>query len=163
MKKGFTLVELLVVIAIIATLVALAVPNFLSARERARDSKRKSDLVQLKAALRLYYNDYNRYPSSTGALNSISGCGSDGTLPCPVCTSAQFAAGGTDGCSSLYMKQLPTSDNFYYYQCPGGDDFRLKSTLENKSDTDAASSQKRCVASCGLTSYITSDFVVCAD
>jgi len=163
MKNGFTLVELLVVIAIVASIVALAVPNYLGARERARDAKRKSELTQLKSALRLYYNDYNSYPPSDGALNSLLGCGVTGAIKCPVCATAEFAAGGSDGCGAIYMKQLPTSSNFYYYQCTGGEDFRLKSTLDNASDTDAASSQKRCPPACSITSYSLKDYVVCAD
>jgi len=39
MKKAFTLIELLVVIAIIGMLSALFLPNFMGARERARDAK----------------------------------------------------------------------------------------------------------------------------
>ena len=58
MLRGFTLIELLIVITIIGTLAGLLFTNFSGARERARDSKRKSDVTQMKNALRLYYNDY---------------------------------------------------------------------------------------------------------
>jgi general secretion pathway protein G len=57
MKKGFTLIELLVVIAIIGMLSALLVPNFMGARERARDAQRKSDLKQIQKALEMYRQD----------------------------------------------------------------------------------------------------------
>jgi general secretion pathway protein G len=59
MKKGFTLIELLVVIAIIGMLSALLVPNFMGARERARDAQRKSDLKQIQKALEMYRQDQN--------------------------------------------------------------------------------------------------------
>ena len=62
-RDGFTLIELLIVIAIIATILAAAVPNFLSARERAKDAKKKAEFNQVKNALRLYYNDYQKYPA----------------------------------------------------------------------------------------------------
>ncbi len=60
-QKGFTLIEILVVIAIIASIIAVAIPNYLSARQRASDVKKKENMEQLKTALRLYYNDYNSY------------------------------------------------------------------------------------------------------
>lgn len=164
MKKGFSLIELLVVIAIMALLIGLAVPNFLGARERARDTRRKTELAQLKTALRLYYNDYNTYPATdTGVY--LKACGSAGGSRCPVCASAEFAAGGADGCGTTYMRSLPkigTTSTYKYYQCTGGDDFRLKSTLENASDADVTASQSRCPAGCGTT-YSALDYVLCAD
>ncbi|PIU36636.1 prepilin-type cleavage/methylation domain-containing protein, partial [Candidatus Roizmanbacteria bacterium CG07_land_8_20_14_0_80_34_15] len=57
MKHGFTLIELLVVIAIIGSLSALFLPNFMAARERARDTQRKSDLRQIQKALEMHKQD----------------------------------------------------------------------------------------------------------
>src|SRR3989344_3811515 len=62
-KKGFTLIELLVVIAIIGLLSTLAVVALGSARLKARDAKRVSDLKQIQTALELYYTDENAYPA----------------------------------------------------------------------------------------------------
>ena len=56
-KSGFTLIELLVVISIIATLTAILLPNFMGARQRATDSQKKQEMVSIKNALRLFYND----------------------------------------------------------------------------------------------------------
>lgn len=56
-KKGFTLIELLVVIAIIGILSAIGLVSLNGAREKARDSKRESDLAQIKSAMALYYDD----------------------------------------------------------------------------------------------------------
>ncbi|MBI3577150.1 prepilin-type N-terminal cleavage/methylation domain-containing protein [Candidatus Gottesmanbacteria bacterium] len=171
MSHGFTLLELLVVIAIIAVIIGLALPNFLGARERARDYKRKAELLELKTALRLYFSDYNKYPSwSNGLL--IWGCGTSGGSVCPACTTAEFAAGGADGCGTIYMRRLPKSTSggveYRYYQTNAGDDFRLKVTLENASDPDLATSQVKCptttpVGSGTNINYGATDYVVCAD
>lgn len=67
-KKGFTLIELLVVIAIIGLLSTLAVVALGSARQKARDSKRLSDLKQVQTALELYFTDNNSYPIAAVAV-----------------------------------------------------------------------------------------------
>lgn len=170
-RAGFSLIELLIVIAIMAVIVGLALPNFIGARERSRDFKRKSELNELKTALRLYYNDYGKYPAWTNGM-VIVGCGTSGTSNCPVCTSADFAAGGVDGCTTVYMRKTPVSQagslEIRYYQVAGGDDFRLKVPLENASDTDTTKSQAKCpvIAAtnpAGTFTYAATEYVVCAD
>lgn len=71
-KKGFTLIELLVVIAIIGLLSTLAVIALNNARAKARDARRISDIKQMQAALELYYNDMNGYPSTLTSSTSIA-------------------------------------------------------------------------------------------
>ncbi len=58
-KKGFTLIELLVVISVIALLSTLALNAFSSARSKARDAKRISDLKALQTAMEMYKSEYN--------------------------------------------------------------------------------------------------------
>lgn len=60
--RAFTLIELLVVVAIIATLAAIAVPNFLEAVARANTVRARSDLRTLAAALEAYRVDNANYP-----------------------------------------------------------------------------------------------------
>ena len=64
-KPGFTLIELLVVIAIIGLLSTLSILALNTARARARDAKRISDVKQIQTALEMYYNDTGDYPSDT--------------------------------------------------------------------------------------------------
>ncbi len=63
--KAFTLIELLVVISIIAVLTAILLPNLVGIRGRAADARKKGDLKDFQAALRLYYNDNQAFPPDT--------------------------------------------------------------------------------------------------
>lgn len=60
-KKGFTLIELLIVIAIIGLLATLGIVSMSSARAKARDAKRISDLGQIRSAMELHFNDNGTY------------------------------------------------------------------------------------------------------
>lgn len=156
-KKGFTLIELLIVIAIIATIIAFAVPNFLGARQRANDTKKKAEFNQMKNALRLYYNDYQKYPDDLAPMyGKIKGCGASGIDECAT----EFSAGGT-----IYMRKIPvyTTGSWFYHKTDNGDNFCLKANLENLSDPDIAGSQSRCATPCSTSNLGSTDFAVCAD
>ncbi len=63
-SRGFTLIELLVVIAIIGILAALAAIALGSARAKARDARRVSDIRQIQTALEMYFLDVGTYPAT---------------------------------------------------------------------------------------------------
>lgn len=58
-KGGFTLVELMVAVAVIAILAAIAMPQFLSAADKARSAKETADIQIIKNATQLYMIDKN--------------------------------------------------------------------------------------------------------
>lgn len=68
-KKAFTLIELLIVVAIIGILAAIAVPNFMNARMRAKITRVAADMRNVGVAFGAYAVDYNEYP-----LGVISFC-----------------------------------------------------------------------------------------
>lgn len=123
-KKGFTLIELLVVIAIIGLLSTLAVVALGSAREKARDSKRLSDLKQVQTALELYYTDQGSYPTAVAAV----------TLGSTNFACLNANGFGASGCTSAYMGLVPTDpgSNSYSYISANGTTYTISATLEGK-------------------------------
>jgi len=82
-SRGFTLIELLVVISIIALLSSVVFASINSARENARDAKRKADIKQIFTALQLHYDKRGSYTSPENMCNDTSrgglgNCGSSG-------------------------------------------------------------------------------------
>ena len=67
-EKGFTLIELMIVIAIIGILAAIAIPNFVSYRQRSYNSAAQSDLKNAVTAQEAYYVDNSRYADTTAEL-----------------------------------------------------------------------------------------------
>lgn len=171
-SKGFTLIELLVVISILGVLAALIVNNLNDSRARARDARMKQNLSQMKTALRLYYNDYQVFPASSGfgcgagKLNYIMGCGAAGDECCGCDSSLDFASGAS--CDTVYMTAFPSGfgDNTIAYYSDNGEYFCLKANLENAGDPDILNSIDICSTACtaaGAGALSSPSYAVCSD
>lgn len=124
---GFTLVELLIVMAIIGILTMIGAGNFTSARIKARDAKRKSDLETIAKSLEAYVNDHNRYPSSTV----------NGTIQCTTASECAWGSEFSDDNGTVYAARLPedgVGGASYTYNSSSGNSYSLYAFLENEND-----------------------------
>lgn len=71
--KGFTLVEIMIVVLIIGILLAIAVPNFIRARESSRAKSCVSNLKQIEAAKEQWAMDTKAGPTATPDASDLYG------------------------------------------------------------------------------------------
>lgn len=158
-KTGFTLIELLIVITILGILAGLTLASYGGTQERARDSKRKTDLDALKKALELARQD------STGAYyypscDSIDGPGSTGCYLTGTKTNPDL----TSISGTPYMQSVPTDPKTStgYVYIPSGTGctaspntcttYTLIACLENTKDTQKDQTENNTV--CPGTSLV---------
>jgi prepilin-type N-terminal cleavage/methylation domain-containing protein len=85
-RRAFTLIEIMIVVLIIGILLAIAVPNFVRARESARSKACISNLKQVQSAKEQWAMD-NKQPG-TATVNSTDIYGSGNyILVTPTCPS----------------------------------------------------------------------------
>jgi len=79
--KGFTLVELMIVVAIIGILAAIAIPNFLNFRLKAKTSEAKSNLGAIRSTEVAYFAEWDFYVAGQGLVPHSNRIGIDDKLP----------------------------------------------------------------------------------
>lgn len=141
-RRGFTLVELLVVVAILAILGLIALLSLRGGTQiqKARDSRRKSDLAKIQRCLEEYNNDHGYY-----LLQSSFSCGATSLSPCMP----------SIPCDPYYTTQA------YVYQTDGTTKsswYKIYANLEYTSDPAVAASgcSSGCIASGSTYNFLVS-------
>ena len=131
--EGFTLVEVLVVVTIISVLASIAAVSYSRFIKQSRDTRRKTDVEQIRAAIELYRNFKGAYPTPGMTFGS---------------SSITDVVGGV---TSTYLGKvpddpMPTPYSYYYTSADPYQDYVLCAYIEGGETTSVNPAP-----SCGVT------------
>ena len=107
-EKGFTLVEIMIVVAIIGLLAAIAIPNFMRAREKAQQNACIANLKQMSGAITLWALDEGAGSTSAVTMGDLVTAYIKATPACPAGGTYTLVDVGTEPACSVDGHALPS-------------------------------------------------------
>ena len=107
-EDGFTLVELIVVVMMIGILSSIAIPQFMSAADKAKQKEASAIVASIMKAATAYQTEYGALPADMGDISEYARF--------QKCTAATVAAAGGAACKPALTTPVevdPTDIQFY--------------------------------------------------
>ncbi len=111
--------EILIVIGLMTLILTIGIGSYTAVSRNGRDSRRKSDLEEIRSALEMYRSNNNAYPTA---------------LPTPS-PGIAFGSAFGDATNTYLQKspQDPVSPRQIYYYAASGSDYTIAAQLEGTS------------------------------
>lgn len=116
-RRAFTIIELMIVIAIMGVLAGVVTIGAMSQLKKAKIKRVEMDADTIRSALKLYYVDYNTYPTTEDGLQALVATGNLEQLP-------------RDPWNNMYLYYSPMPNHPYQIHCAGPDG-NIETTNDN--------------------------------
>ena len=101
-NAGFTLVEIMIVVAIIGLLAAIAIPNFVKARNTAQANACINNLRQIDSAVQQWALENGKKDADTIVSGEVTGYIKGNAMPqCPANKGTDYALGASVGATPV--------------------------------------------------------------